>query len=248
MDTEFALPFDGRIEIPTSDDILDAPLNLKTKIIPFLTLEHYHEICSTYLGRYHHWSTVTPAALGALLSFSFELERWVEIASLPDPDIRYGTWHTIRGEVEGVTIDGWTRYFIYLVLPLCKFGLIVVNIEGLGPLACRVLSSTHRHIYPPQNFGSLRQTTSSPDLEPRQTMNIVVTVNPVRRCVQESLQAEQSLPISFGVHYRFQGPKPFLKVICSFAQRRISDQVNGQFDPTGLRTGPSIPPELSVLV
>jgi hypothetical protein len=111
-------------DIPPADNILafDAP-NLETNTIDSLTLKGYHDICALHLGQYHDISTPAqePVKAGAIISFSSELNQWVEIASLTEYEPECSSWSADLDVVGETTIEGWTRYFLHL--PWCKFVL-----------------------------------------------------------------------------------------------------------------------------
>ena len=112
MATHSSFNFNAAFGILPVDHILtfDAP-NLETNTIDSLTLESYHDICALHLGQYH--STLTPAPepvkAGAILSFSSELNQWVEIASVTDPEVQCDSWNAFPDVAGETTIDGWTR-------------------------------------------------------------------------------------------------------------------------------------------
>jgi hypothetical protein len=88
---------------------LDTP-GQEAIVIDSLTLETYHEICYWELSR-PRTITISPGAtvnLGAVIACSpaDQLHDWMEIASLPDVEVRCGDWHGADGEV---IADGWTR-------------------------------------------------------------------------------------------------------------------------------------------
>jgi hypothetical protein len=75
-----------------------------------LTLKQYHEICYFNLaqGRTLSVSSYVIVNLGAVIDCSSgdQLQDWVEVASLPDVEVRRGRWYGPGGEVMA---NGWTR-------------------------------------------------------------------------------------------------------------------------------------------
>jgi hypothetical protein len=126
MATHSTSSFRFAYDIPPMDNILtfDAP-NLETNTIDLLTLENYHDSCSAHLGQSHDILTPAqePGKLGAILSFSSELAEWVEIASLPEPEVQ-SSWMADSNVAGEMSICGLTRYFPHL--SWCKFVLTLL--------------------------------------------------------------------------------------------------------------------------
>ena len=126
MTTHSPFRFSLAYDVRPADKILtfDAP-NLETNTIDSLTLEHYHDICSLHLVQHHvvFDPVQEPVKLGAILSFSSELNQWVEIASLTERELYCSGWQAYPDVAGETTIEGWTRYYLYL--PWCKFVLTV---------------------------------------------------------------------------------------------------------------------------
>ncbi|KAF7344095.1 hypothetical protein MVEN_01699200 [Mycena venus] len=82
--------------------------------IASLTLEQYHEICYWDLSRHRELLGSTPITvnLGAIISCSSEdqLDNSVEIAFLPDAEVRLGQWNTDGEVTSKIMEDGWTRF------------------------------------------------------------------------------------------------------------------------------------------
>ncbi|KAJ6484568.1 hypothetical protein DFH09DRAFT_1340002 [Mycena vulgaris] len=116
------MPFYATSQLPTTNGILTfEDSNLETNTIDSLTLEHYHDICSTRLGRSHQLSTFSqdPVKLGAILSFSSE--QLVEIARLPNPAVQYGSWRAYPHVASEPAIEGWTRFRSCVLSNVCIY-------------------------------------------------------------------------------------------------------------------------------
>jgi hypothetical protein len=109
--------------------------NTESAVIESLTLEQYHEICFWELKKARPiYSSSAVIKVGAVLfcPSSNRLEDSIEIATLPNAEIKLVPWTLPMGSTNGVlgevTEDGWMRYQ-YLILPAKGSALIVFNLK-----------------------------------------------------------------------------------------------------------------------
>jgi hypothetical protein len=94
-------------------------LNKEAIAIDALTLRQYHNICFWNLSRIRqlYCSTSATVSLNTIIACALgdRLEDSVEIALLPDAEVRLGYWRTAAEETGEVMEGGWTRYYEFIL-------------------------------------------------------------------------------------------------------------------------------------
>lgn len=100
----------------TPDPVPLFEMNPEPKIVSFLTLEQYHEICYLHLAKRRHlyFSAEITVTTGAIICYSLcsQLKSFFGISFLPRIDGGGDGWRTYPDGAGEIMLDGWIRYFI----------------------------------------------------------------------------------------------------------------------------------------
>jgi hypothetical protein len=118
MPAPWAGNFFDEVETPPEGTAFNVPYR-GDRVIDFLAVEQYHEICSWNQYKNHTWCSALPLTInlgGIYFSPSGEFETAVEIASVPEIEVDWFGWYVRDTEGEEME-NGWTRYVTHFSCP-----------------------------------------------------------------------------------------------------------------------------------